>query len=186
MSSDVRILTASEQESLEMCRNNMQLSQKTQVKMLCLFSKMRVLLFGKAARSPGAVFTAVADIPSQRWVRIRNHHRGFDEGSEHIACVDHNGDQPVTSDRNNMKAGEGQSAWVMVLCAVMHSPHNRIHGRGDRRLWDLILWNQDSEGVMRGSRSFLFSIRSRCLTAPTSCPGGAALHPWMATFDFQA
>lgn len=154
--------------------------------MLRLFSKMRVSLFRKAARSPGAVFTAVADIPSQRRVRIRNHHRGFYEGSEHIACVDRNGDQPVTSDRNNMKAGEGQCVWAMVLCAVMHSPHNRIHGCGDRRLWGVILWNQDSEGVMRGSRSFLFSIRNRCWTGPTSCPGGAALHPWMAPFDFQA
>lgn len=155
--------------------------------MLRLFSKLRVLLFGKSACSPGAVFTAVTDIPSQRWVRVRNHHGGLYEGSEHIACVDRNGDQPVTSHRNKMKAGEGQSVWVMVLCAVVHSPHNRIHGRGDCRLWDLILWNQDnSEGVMRGSRSFLFSMRSRCLTAPTSCPGGAALHPWMAPFDFQA
>lgn len=92
-----------------MCRNNMQLSHREH-RLRCAFvSKMRVSLFRKAARSPGAVFTAVADIPSQRWVRIRNHHRGFYEGSEHIACVDHNGDQPVTSDRNNMKAGEGQS-----------------------------------------------------------------------------
>lgn len=62
-----------------------------------------------AAPSPGAVFTAVADIPCQQRVRIRNHHRGFYEGSEHIACVDRNGDQPVTSGRKNVKAGEGQS-----------------------------------------------------------------------------
>lgn len=83
---------------------------------------MRVSLFGNTPPSPGAVFTAVADIPSQWWV-IRNHPRGFYERSEHIACVDRNGDQPVTSDRINMKAGDEQSVWVMVCVSdgVMRS-----------------------------------------------------------------
>lgn len=61
-----------------------------------LFSKMKILLVVKAARSPGAVFTVISYTRGQRWVPIRNHHRGFYELSEHIAYVDRNGDQPMT------------------------------------------------------------------------------------------
>lgn len=46
--------------------------------------------------------------------------------------------------RQKMNAGKGQSVWVTVICSSTHSPHNRIHGRGDRHLCAPILWNQDN------------------------------------------
>lgn len=101
-----------------------------------------ILLVRKVAHSPGAVFTVIANIPGQWWVRIRNHHRFFNEGSEHIAYVQTNGDQPARSHRQKQHAGKGQSIWVTVVCTGMHLPHNRIHRHGDRRLCAPILWNQ--------------------------------------------
>lgn len=47
-----------------MCRNNMQLRHRKHG----LFSKMKIVLsvtVGRAARSPGAVFTVISDTPGQ-------------------------------------------------------------------------------------------------------------------------
>lgn len=63
------------------------MKEKTQVRLVWLVSQDVLLLVGKVAHSPGAVFTVIANMPGQCWVRIRNHHRFFNEGSEHVASV---------------------------------------------------------------------------------------------------
>lgn len=99
------ILTATEQDSLQTCKNKIQLRAKKikkgqKCRKQTYFSSVTYLKsIINLGCSPGAVFAIITD--NQCSVRDWNHRSGFYERSEHICYVYCNGDQPVILDNRD-------------------------------------------------------------------------------------